>query len=344
MADGGWFERVLATVFADTPFLKGGSADYVLAACLALCFPIVRAIMDRTVHETVACWALKVPAYKKSDDRPKELEETKTKFKESLYKAEAQAVLTFFLLLVVTHHKWAFDTRLFWSECYQLPCLAPISLGERFIYCLELGFYLQALPILFVWETKRKDRLEVAAHHVATILLIAYSYYLNLTRVGIMVLACHELNDVFLESAKMARYARHETSTTVFFATFALSWFVSRIYVFPVYVIRSTLIDAKHYGRVFDVNIEPHYSILNGFLIFLLVLHMYWSYLIVRIIVGQLRHGEIQDVREEEEAAAAGGPAAHTRHAEEVAAKLVDQTLAGSRGNEPNVTSIPGST
>lgn len=86
----------------------------------------------------MACWALKVPAYKKSDDRPKELEETKTKFKgerlvlggrearppstlhrssdqvhtppsnraESLYKAEAQAVLTFFLLLVVTHHKW----------------------------------------------------------------------------------------------------------------------------------------------------------------------------------------------------------------------------------------------
>lgn len=37
----------------------------------------------------------------------------------------------------------------------------------------------QAVPMLFLWETKRKDRLEVFAHHVATIILIAYSYYLK---------------------------------------------------------------------------------------------------------------------------------------------------------------------
>jgi hypothetical protein len=33
--------------------------------------------------------------------------------------------------------------------------------------------------MLFLWETKRRDRLEVFAHHVATIILIAYSYYLK---------------------------------------------------------------------------------------------------------------------------------------------------------------------
>ena len=33
--------------------------------------------------------------------------------------------------------------------------------------------------MLFVWETKRRDRLETFAHHVATIVLIAYSYYLK---------------------------------------------------------------------------------------------------------------------------------------------------------------------
>ena len=37
----------------------------------------------------------------------------------------------------------------------------------------------QAVPMLFLWETKRKDRLEVFAHHVATIVLIGYSYYLK---------------------------------------------------------------------------------------------------------------------------------------------------------------------
>ena len=41
------------------------------------------------------------------------------------------------------------------------------------------GSSLQAVPMLFLWETKRKDRLEVFAHHIATIVLIAYSYYLK---------------------------------------------------------------------------------------------------------------------------------------------------------------------
>lgn len=37
----------------------------------------------------------------------------------------------------------------------------------------------QAVPMLFIWETKRSDRLESFAHHVATIVLIGYSYYLK---------------------------------------------------------------------------------------------------------------------------------------------------------------------
>ena len=37
----------------------------------------------------------------------------------------------------------------------------------------------QALPMLYLWEAKRKDRWASAAHHVATIILIAYSYYLK---------------------------------------------------------------------------------------------------------------------------------------------------------------------
>lgn len=238
---------------------------------------------------------------------------------------------------------WFYDTKLYWAEC-SWPCTVFISYGERFVYCLILGFYVQvggrdgggggrgegnlvsqqvrcmwgaracalhpgicwpsdwlptcpacpdpppsgnhprqAVPMLFLWETKRKDRLEVFAHHVATIILIAYSYYLgwvfffiivfsvstpttrggcagllglvgagmcwwcaahevadgqhvgwgccavlalalvgggcagplmppppctlpptrSLTRVGVMVLVCHESNDIFLEAAKV---------------------------------------------------------------------------------------------------------------------------------------------
>ena len=54
-----------------------------------------------------------------------------------------------------------------------------------------------------------------------------------------MVFLCHDLNDIFMEGAKMARYADHGWLPTALFVVFMLSWFASRIYYFPVYVIRS---------------------------------------------------------------------------------------------------------
>lgn len=39
----------------------------------------------------------------------------------------------------------------------------------------------------------------------------------SLTRVGVMVLICHEMNDIFLEAAKMGRYAESDFFATLFF-------------------------------------------------------------------------------------------------------------------------------
>jgi ceramide synthetase len=163
-----------------------------------------------------------------------------------------------------------------------------------------LGFYSQAVPMLFLWETKRKDRLESFAHHIATIILIAYSFYLNLTRAGVMVLMCHEVNDIFLEAAKMTRYAKMDRATTFWFVVFMVSWFVTRIFIYPLHVINSTLFETMDRAILLGINIQPHHAILNTFLIFLFVLHVYWSYLIVRIAVRQLTHGDAEDIREKE--------------------------------------------
>jgi len=79
-----------------------------------------------------------------------------------------------------------------------------------------------------------------------------------------------------------------------------LSWFATRIYAFPFIVIRSTLFESRSRAAEVGVDLKPHYAILNGFLIFLFVLHVYWSYLIVRIAVRQLTHGDAEDIREGE--------------------------------------------
>lgn len=60
-------------------------------------------------------------------------------------------------------------------------------------------------------------------------------------KVGCVVFLVHDINDIFMEAAKMARYAGRHTLCTVLFVAFMLSWFASRIYYLPAYIIRSTL-------------------------------------------------------------------------------------------------------
>jgi ceramide synthetase len=56
-------------------------------------------------------------------------------------------------------------------------------------------------------DVRRKDFWAMFIHHIATIILIGYSYTVNFVRNGILVLMCHDPCDVFMEAAKLFKYA-----------------------------------------------------------------------------------------------------------------------------------------
>ena len=58
-----------------------------------------------------------------------------------------------------------------------------------------------------------------------------------------MVFMLHDINDIFLELAKSGRYARLPVLPNLAFAIFLLTWIVTRLAIFPNWVIRSTLFD-----------------------------------------------------------------------------------------------------
>lgn len=69
-----------------------------------------------------------------------------------------------------------FDGAEFWRGCTRFPpCNFPPAPLIHALYAVELGFYLQAVPALALWEVRRKDFAELMAHHVATIALVVYS-------------------------------------------------------------------------------------------------------------------------------------------------------------------------
>jgi hypothetical protein len=150
-----------------------------------------------------------------------------------------------------------------------------------------------------------------------------------------MIMVCHEANDIFLELAKMAKYAGKEAAATATFVIFTLSWFATRIYFFPMRVIRSTLWEARERAAEVGATIDPHNSILNGFLIFLVCLHIYWSFLILNIVYRSLLGLGTNDIREEDEVEAAAAEKERRRRAVAPGPVYLNPTASASIGSMP---------
>ncbi len=60
---------------------------------------------------------------------------------------------------------------------------------------------------------------------MVTLALIYFSYQINFLRIGIVVLLCHDLSDVFLELAKILNYLQFAKATDACFTIFAIVFF-----------------------------------------------------------------------------------------------------------------------
>jgi len=125
---------------------------------------------------------------------------------------------------------WSVD--LFSNEPQVLPLFdpfpAPLSPLMRMYFLTELGFYVGALLFLIVDE-HHKDFVVMVVHHVVSISLVVGSYLGGWVRFGAVVLALHDLGDVFLYGAKAAHnLGGCYGADTVIFVFFAVTFYVTR--------------------------------------------------------------------------------------------------------------------
>jgi len=86
----------------------------------------------------------------------------------------------------------------------------PITFSEKMYYLFQLGFYWHSLYAHFKYEVKRSDFWPLFFHHIVTIWLIYFSYVTNFHRIGILVLLCHDPNDVCFEFGKLWVYKQQK--------------------------------------------------------------------------------------------------------------------------------------
>ncbi|RHY85534.1 hypothetical protein DYB35_003289 [Aphanomyces astaci] len=153
----------------------------------------------------------------------------------------------------------------------------------------------------------RKDYLVMMAHHVVTIALVTLSFVMNYLPIGVLVLLLHDASDVPLDLLKMANYLKLEARqgfyiTEVLFAIMLSVWLYCRVYMFPTKIIRSSMWESRVACAVpletWDFTIS--WLGFNLMLLALYALHIWWTFLLLRLLYNALSNSGIHTAAEVE--------------------------------------------
>ena len=208
-----------------------------------------------------------------------------------------------FVLNTMISETWF--SKMVWSQDYKWTFYDyPHTMPEHIdhVYSVELAFWISCLFFLAV-ETVRKDVVEMFVHHASTIGLIGLSYAYSYHRIGLTIMALHDIGDIFLYSAKFFNYLGFKTLTNTLFVIFVVVFFVFRLVVFPQ-LIRVTW--GPMTGYLPNVPFETFRGgyILPILLSTLLALHLMWFGLILKMVFNMFKTETKQverDIRSEDE-------------------------------------------
>jgi len=205
------------------------------------------------------------------------------KFSEASWRFMFYCFAFSFGISILYQSPWFWDNIECWND-YPRQSLWP---SVHYYYMIEGGFYL-SLAFSLMSDVKRKDFQQQVIHHLATLFLITFSYVANFVRVGSLVMAIHDISDIFLELAKCFVYAKWKVADDIF-TIFAIVFIISRIFVFPYCVLHTTLVKSMWLYSPY-----PGYFFFNILLIILQCLHIFWAYIIISMAIRMARVGKLE--------------------------------------------------
>ena len=176
------------------------------------------------------------------------------------------------------------------TVCYRDYPLTEVAPKIKAYYLFTFAYHLDSFLVLLL-EGPRKDFGELFLHHFTTLVLISFSYLSNFARCGSMVLFVHDFSELPIAVCRIFVDMKGKKWIVVgSFAALVLSWVYSRIVVFPKDVIMGITRSGWRY--------EVHYNntFLLGLLWVLLVLHVNWLYLFLKIGLHLLKSNQAEDL------------------------------------------------
>eukprot|EP01121_Diplochlamys_sp_Union-15-3_P017499 TRINITY_DN6166_c0_g1_i1.p1 TRINITY_DN6166_c0_g1~~TRINITY_DN6166_c0_g1_i1.p1 ORF type:complete len:282 (+),score=23.58 TRINITY_DN6166_c0_g1_i1:50-895(+) len=175
-------------------------------------------------------------------------------------------------------------------------------------FLFQETFYFASLIHLLTSGSASKNKVMIT-HHIVTLFLVGLSYLSGHTRVGMLVFMVHDCSDIFMEMARLANYAKANRIKNISFVVFGIVFFITRLIIYPFHIIKSVLFESSPTAPLTPYGGMKLYYIFLGLLLSLQVMHLYWMFLICRMIIKffsdnmdvkkDIRSDEDEDLKEE---------------------------------------------
>ena len=173
-----------------------------------------------------------------------------------------------------------------------------ISTKLYWYYMVQVSFYIWMSVCIF-WDVRKKDFYQMATHHLVTLGLLVLSYAWQVINVGALIMLLSDVADPFLELAKILNYLKKETSSTLVFACFLVAFLGMRLFVYPLYAVYPATMYTFELSQ--RLNAEIVYYLVNGMLYVLFGLNVFWSVLILKVLLRKLAGNDLKDNRSDDE-------------------------------------------
>jgi len=200
---------------------------------------------------------------------------------------------------------WWYRTEYFWID-YPHWDMKPEL--KRY-YLMQIAYWCQQMLVQVSGiEKPRKDFKELIAHHLVTLWLVGWSYFVNLTLIGNAVYMSMDIPDAFLAFSKILNYIQWNTAKVFAFVVFIVVWTYFRHYL-NIMILWSVCTEfdlAPPSTRIWsfkDGTYLPPWIQHQIFLALLLLqfLNLFWYYLMIRILYRALITKVVDDDRSDDE-------------------------------------------
>eukprot|EP00347_Sterkiella_histriomuscorum_P006081 403354139 len=164
------------------------------------------------------------------------------------------------------------------------PCVkVPKHLDD--VYVLKLSYHLYELCYSILFHRDRRDFPEYILHHIITMVLILFSYSLNMLTLGAVIMFVADFTDCFVSLFKITADVMNDRVQFVTAAAMIISWTYFRIWFFPSQLMTAWYIQSSQ---------SPHYVFQQTYVFFfaflcgLQTLHIFWLFLMLKGILNRL--------------------------------------------------------